>query len=54
MATTMDGSVALLDAEAGSQLAALQPHRKYVVKAACLQAAGNTRIVTGSWVGVYA
>ena len=50
MATTMDGSVALLDADTGTLLAALQPHRKYVVKAACLQAGGDTRIVTGSWV----
>ena len=50
VAATMDGSVALLDVEAGTQLAALQPHRKYVVKALCLQAAGDTRIVTGSWV----
>lgn len=52
MAATMDGSVALLETEAGAQLAALQPHRKYVVKALCLQAAGDTRIVTGSWVRI--
>lgn len=52
MAATMDGSVALLDTEAGTKLAALQPHRKYVVKALCLQAAGDTRIVTASWVRI--
>jgi hypothetical protein len=51
--TTMDGSVALFDAEAGTKVAALQPHRKYVIQAVCLQAAGETRVVTGSWVRTY-
>lgn len=51
VATTMDGSVALLDAASGAMLASLQPHRKYVVKAVRLQADGETRIATASWDG---
>lgn len=50
VATTMDGSVALLDVAAGTMLATVQPHRKYIIKAVCIQAGNETLIVTGSWV----